>query len=455
MIFQRIKSEGLAHNSYLVGSRGQAFVVDPRRDVDVYIDMARVHRLQITHIFETHRNEDYIIGSLDLGRLTGASVHHGPGIAWKYGNTLTDGQQFEFGNLRLSVLHTPGHTDESASYVLTDLSTGPGPVMVFTGDTLFVGDVGRADLYGPDQVSRLAGNMYHSIFDRLLPLGDGTIICPAHGSGSACGHAIAERDDSTIGIERRQNPWLSLDKEEFVRRKTAEKMEFPPYFREMERVNLEGPRPVSVSRLPGLDPQEFERAVASGALVLDASHPPAFCGAHVEGAYSIWLEGLSSFAGWVLPYDRAVLMVLERESDLDRAARQLVRIGYDRMSGYLKGGIEGWYDAGMPFSSVRSLPVHELKKALESGQELIVLDVRSQEEWDGGHIPGALHVFVGHLQDKVAELPAGKPLAVLCNVGRRASLAVSILLRSGRTDVYNVLGSMTAWRAAGYSVVRD
>jgi len=232
MIFERIKSAGIAHNSYLIGSGSDAVVIDPRRDCQIYIDSAQQKRLKIKYVFETHCNEDYVIGSTELNNITGAEIYHGPGLEWKYGNTLRDGQQFRIGSLRLTAIHTPGHTDESMSYTIADLDTGGVTVMVFTGDALFVGDVGRTDLHGPEEASRLASNLYDSIFNKLLPLGNGVILCPAHGAGSVCGLNIADRDESTIGIERVQNPVLQIkDKDEFVRYKVAEKPERPHYFR--------------------------------------------------------------------------------------------------------------------------------------------------------------------------------------------------------------------------------
>jgi hydroxyacylglutathione hydrolase len=218
MIFERIKAAGIAHNSYLIGSGSNAMVIDPRRDCQVYVDFVQEKGLKIKYIFETHRNEDYVIGSIELNNITRTEIYHGPGLDWEYGNTLRDGQQFRIGSLRLTAIHTPGHTDESMSYAIADLATGEATVMVFTGDALFVGEVGRTDLYGQEEAPRLASNLYDSIFNKLLPLGDSVILYPAHGGGSVCGLHIANRDESTIGIERIQNPILQIkNKNEFVK----------------------------------------------------------------------------------------------------------------------------------------------------------------------------------------------------------------------------------------------
>jgi len=456
MFFERIKSAGIAHNSYFIGSGSEAAVIDPRRDCQVYIDLAQQKGVKIKQILETHRNEDYVIGSTELNSLTDAAIYHGPGLDWKYGQTLKDGQQFQIGHLNLKAFHTPGHTDESMSYALTDLATGEAKVMVFTGDALFVGDVGRTDLYGPEEAPRLAANLYDSIFNKLLPLGDGTILCPAHGGGSVCGLNIASRDESTLGIERVQNPLLLLDREAFIKRKVAELPERPYYFSQMEKYNLDGPPLLGCMPLPSpLTPAEFMEEMARGAVVVDASEPAAFGGAHIKGAYSVWLEGLPIFGGWVLSYDKPILLVLEDEAHLEKAVRYLVRAGYDRVTGYLKGGTEGWYNAGLPVESLPLLSVHQLKEKLDQGQELLVLDTRGQEEWEAGHIKGALHIYVGYLEKRLDEVPGDRPIAVICNVGHRAGLGASILLRNGYRDVYNVLGSVKAWVAAGYPVTTD
>lgn len=456
MISERIKSEGIAHNSYLIGSENDAAVIDPRRDCQVYIDLAQQRGLKIKYIFETHRNEDYSIGSVELNHFTGADIYHGLGLDWKYGNTLREGQQFQIGELGLTAIHTPGHTDESMSYAVVDLPTGEATVMVFTGDALFVGDVGRTDLYGPEEAPRLASNLYDSIFNKLLPLGDGVILCPAHGAGSVCGAHIADRDASTLGVERAQSPLLQMSRDEFIKYKVAEKLERPPYFRQMEKYNLEGPPFLGCLPLPvPLPPAAFKKEMERGAVVVDTSYPAAFGGAHIKGSYSIWLEGLPVFAGWVLSYDKPILLVLDDQHHVDKAVRYLMRAGYDQIVGYLKGGIEGWYNAGFPVEHLQVLTVQELKAKIDRGEQLTILDDRGENEWNAGHIKGAQHIYVGHIQERMADIPKDKPVAMFCNVGHRAGLGASILLREGCREVYNVLGSMTAWKAAGYTIYAE
>jgi hydroxyacylglutathione hydrolase len=456
MILKRVKSAGLAHFSYFVGSNREGVVIDPRRDYQVYLDLAWRKEVQIKYIFETHRNEDYVIGSVELEHVTGAKIYHGPGLDFRYGETLRDGQEFKFGSLKLTAIHTPGHTDESMSYVLTDLAGGAEPVMVFSGDTLFVGDIGRTDLYGPKETRRLSGALYDSIFKKLLPLGDAVLLCPAHGAGSVCGGAISKREQSTLGLERMQNPMLQYTKkEEFIYAKIREHHERPPYFRQMEQYNLAGPPLLEQLPYPSpLSPEEFQHLMKECALVVDTRMPLAFSGAHIKGSYSIWLEGLPAFAGWVLPYDKTILLVLEDKKQVGRAVRYLIRLGIDKIAGYLRGGIAAWYNSALPTTHLNILTVHQLKQRLDRDDNLMVLDVRGQEEWDEGHIKGALHIYVGHLPTRLNEVPRNQPLAVICGVGYRAGLGASILRQAGYREIFNVLGSMTAWNNAGYATVK-
>ena len=457
MIFERIKSEGIAHNSYLLGSGNDAIVIDPRRDCQVYADSAREKGLRIRYIFETHRNEDYVVGSTELKRITGAEIYHGPGLNWKYGTTLKDGQVFQIDEIELTAICTPGHTDESMSFVIADMATGKNPTMVFTGDTLFVGDVGRTDLCGPKEVKRMASNLYDSIFNRLLPLGDSVIICPAHGGGSVCGMHIADRDESTIGLERLHNPALQkTNKAEFVKNKVSKSLKDQPILHKWKGTTREDCRCHECMASPVLlTANEFKKEMDEGAIVVDTSEPAAFGGIHIKGAYSIWVEGLPAFAGWVLPYDKPILLILEDQSNLEKAIRYLYREGYDQVRAYLNGGIESWYNAGFPMESLSLLPVYELKSMLDKHEQLTILDTRGQEEWESGHIEGALHIYVGHLEQRLSEVPRGKPVAVYCETGHRAGLSASILLRAGYPKVYNVPGSITAWVAAGYPIVKD
>jgi len=453
--FERIKSEGLAHLSYFIGSEDEAIVIDPRRDCQVYVNLARREGMNIKYIFETHRNEDYVIGSLELKKFTGAEIYHGEGIDFKYGNYLREDQEFNFGSLRLAALHTPGHTDESISYILTDLDTGKEPVIIFTGDTLFIGDTGRIDLYGPEEAPRMAANLYDSLFNKILPLGDGVILCPAHGAGSVCGGAIAKRDYSTLGLERIQNPVLQkTNREEFIKFKLEELLEFPPYFEKMEQYNRQGPPLLQGLLVPKLlSPDEFKAEMEKGAVVVDTRMPHSFGGAHIKDSYNIWLGGIPSFAGWVLPYDKHIILVLEEKEQLETAVSYLIRLGYDNIVGFLNGGIAAWYMEALPITGFNLISVHSLKNKLERKEEITLLDVRKKKEWDEGHIEGAKNIYVGQLEENLNKISKEFPVIVYCDSSRRSSIAASVLKKHGY-NVYNVLGSMTAWKNAGYDIVK-
>ncbi|MCB9733209.1 MAG: MBL fold metallo-hydrolase [Deltaproteobacteria bacterium] len=456
MFLERVHTPGLAALSYVVGADGgDAVVIDPRWDVDVYLDHLRAHGARLRWVLATHRHEDFVDGSRTLAALTGARAAHG-GVELTWGEPLDDGAVIELGDhLRLEALATPGHTLGHLAYVLYDTSTGDSPVGVFTGDALFVGDVGRADFY-PDRAREVAGLLYESLHDKLLPLGDHCLVWPAHGAGSVCGDAMADRDFSTLGYERRHNPRLQLpDRDAFIRAKLAEDHPQPPYFRRMEEVNGAGPRPLE--RLPELRPVPAGDLAArldddaDDVVLLDVREPQAFGESHVPGALAIPADMLPSFAGWLIPGDAPIVLVADDAERARDAARHLVRLGYERLDGYLQGGITAWETAGRRLGHVPPIQVAALSRGVERG-DVTVLDVRSDGEWDAGHLRGATHVYLGELPARLASgppLPDDRPLVTLCGSGRRAIIAASLLLRHGHDDVVNSFGSMAACQSAG------
>ena len=446
MFVEPIKDEGLAHISYVVGDANQAAVIDPRRDCECYLRIAEERGVTITHIFETHRNEDFVHGSLDLAERTGAAVHHGAALDFRYGRPAREGDYFEVGDVGFKVLETPGHTDESLSFAVIDNSTGELPIGVFTGDALFVGDVGRTDFY-PDRAREVAGLLYDSIFGKILPLGDQTVLYPAHGSGSVCGSGMADRDFSTLGYERNTNPMLQLGREAFIQAKLDEHHEMPPYFREMERLNLEGP-PARPHRTQAhrFSPIELDDARSDGLQVLDVREPEAFCGAHIPGALGIPVNMLPSFAGWFLDYHRPIVVVSEDAEGYAEAVRHLSRLGYDRVLGYLGGGMTAWETAAKPYNRTPAVSAAEVRSWAEEGRPFTVLDVRALDEYDSGHVPGARHRYVGEVVDEVPQLPRGEPVVTFCGSGRRAAIAASALERAGVSRLRNCFGSMAAYR---------
>jgi len=443
MLFERIESKGLAHYSYLIGDQTEAVVVDPRRDCDVYVQKATQEGLRIAHILETHRNEDYVIGSVELAARTGAEIWHADTqLDYQYGQPVEDGQTWQVGRLRLQAIHSPGHTPGSMSYLLHDPDGAPW--VVFTGDALFAGEVGRVDLLGMDRAEELAGLLYDTLFDKLLPLGDEVIVCPAHGSGSVCGSAIAERVWTTIGLERRLNPRLQFtDRDAFIAN-AARELERPPYFRRMEEWNVEGAPLLETLPVPSpLSPGEFARQ-ARDAIVLDTRMELGFGAAHVPGAHSIWLDGVPSFAGWFLPYDRPVLLVNET-NDPTEAVRYLIRLGYDDLGGHLAGDMLAWHKAGRESGSIRTITVQALCRRLDQDGEPWILDVRSDEEVEAGRIADAQHIHVTQLPDRMDEVPRDRPIHIFCGSGLRSMIAASLLRRQGWEDLAVVLGGLAGW----------
>lgn len=446
MIFERIESEGLAHYSYLVGDGHDAVVIDPRRDCEVYVEAARRAGMRISLVLETHRNEDYVIGSVELADRTGAEIRHADS-QWEYayGDPVQDGASWRMGALRLEAMRAPGHTPGMMAYLLRD--PGGEPWVVFTGDSLFAGDVGRVDLLGEDHLEEMAGLMYDTLWNRLLPLGDGVIVCPAHGAGSVCGSAIAARTWTTIGLERRLNPRLQIeDRDQFIEG-VAVVLERPPYFRRMERWNLEGAPVIGrVPTPPALPPDEFA-ARAARSLVLDTRSELAFGAAHVPGAQSIWLDGLPGYAGWYVPEDTPLLLVGE-SNDIDREMRFLMRMGYDDVGGYLAGGMLSWHTAGRPSAGVRMYTVQDVCRYLDRGHELAILDVRSEAELaSDGRIPDATHIHVTQLPERVDDVPVDGALHVFCGSGLRSMVAASYLERGGRAAPVVILGGLAGWNS--------
>jgi hydroxyacylglutathione hydrolase len=450
MFFLRIKSEGLAHNSYFIGSGREAAVIDPRRDISVYLDAARENCMDIKYILETHRNEDYVVGSVPLSEATGATVYHGKVLDFKYGHQASEGDQFSVGNIRLMATETPGHTPESLTYAIYE-NGSKNPLMAFTGDTVFPGSTGRTDLWGDR--AKAAGLLYDSIVKKILPLGDGVILCPAHGAGSVCGVGISDRDDTTIGYERLNNPDLQLDRDAFIAKKQAEPLDKPPYFERMEKMNLEGDRGTrDIAAVTPLNVRAFRDAIKNG-IVFDARMPYAFA-AHIPGSYSIWLEGLSTFPGWIAEYEKPIYLVPEKDSEVKKAATYLYRIGFDNVKGYLCGGFQPWLESAYDVEFMGLLVPDALAGMLSTGK-IDVLDVRSDAEWKEGRIKEAKHIYVGELERRVNQIPKDRAVACICSSGKRASMAASILKRAGVKTVYNVLGGIEAWKKKDYPLVYE
>lgn len=456
MFFEIVRSEGLAHLSYIIGHGGKAAVIDPRRDSQIYIDIAYSKGAAITHIIETHRNEDYVIGSLDLARRTGAEIFHSHATDFSYGNPIAEGDMFEIGQFVFKVLETPGHTFDSISIVLFDRSYGEEPIAVFTGDSLLIGDVGRTDFF-PDSKDEVAGLLYNSIFQKILPLGDSVILHPAHGAGSVCGAGMADREFSTLGYERMHNPVLQkTDKNEFIQHKIGEYHYQPPYFKQMEKLNREGaPSLMELPTPKPMGPDEFEDNMKNGMLVIDTRSADAFAGSFIPGSIAIPLELIPSFAGYLIPYNKKIGLVTTGYDQMDRVVRFLLRLGYDHVIGFLEQGLHAWQVSGRQYDRIPAVHAAELVRRIQSNEDFILLDVRGRDEYEEGRLPNAVHIYLGELADRLDEIPKDRPITTFCGSGQRAIIAASILKRNGFEEVEDSFGSMAACKVIGCPIVND
>jgi hydroxyacylglutathione hydrolase len=453
MLIQPFFVSGLSHISYLLCGSKTCAVIDPKRDVQVYFDTAKAMGLKITHVLETHLHADFISGHMDLAEKTGAKIY-----APKSGNCqfdhkgLAEGDTFEIEDMEIRVLETPGHTPEHIVYVVIDHSRGEEPTALFSGDTLFVGDVGRPDLF-PGMAKELGQKLFESL-KKLAMLPDFCEVYPAHGAGSLCGRAMSAKRTSTIGYEKRYNYAFQMkEREDFVKLLTTDMPEAPDHFSRCSEINRRGPvLTKDLPRLTPFDPFAFQqRSKEKRTIVLDIRPYDAFGGQHVPGAYHIDFGGnFSTFAGWILPPETEILLVSESVSQAEEAVIQLRRVGLDRTIGYLEGGMYEWAKAGLAAQHICQLSAEELKKRMTQGPGMTLLDVRAKREFMTGHLEGAINIPVADLRKRYQELNPEIPVAVLCNSGHRSSLGASLLKMRGFKDVSNLAGGMMGYNAAGF-----
>lgn len=446
MRIERIVSPGLAHYSYLLVDGGRAAVVDPRRDVEVYLERVRDQGARLERIFETHRHEDFIVGSVELARLSGATIHHAEAqLDHPHGEAVQGGESWSLGALTIEALATPGHTPGSISYLVREPAGEPW--LVFTGDTLFAGDLGRVDLPGVERMEEMAGLLYDSLQERLLPLGDGVIVCPAHGAGSVCGAGITERPWTSIGLERRLNPKLRHSSRAAFIEAVAVELERPPYFRRSEEWNLNGPPPLATQlRPPALSPAEFAEREPEAQLV-DTRPVGCFAAGHLPGSLSLARAVLAGHAGWLLDYRRPILLVTPEDGPAEETAL-LRRMGFDNLGGSLSGGMTAWQMAGRPLAAVETLSTRELCELLDSGERPELLDVRSDEELESqGRIAGARHIPLTRLAERLDELDEEAETVIFCGSGIRSMSAAALLRRSGVGRPRVTLGGLSAWNS--------
>jgi hydroxyacylglutathione hydrolase len=449
MYFEQFYLGCLAHASYLFGSDGQGAVVDPQRDVEIYIEAAQKQGLKIRHIFETHLHADFVSGHKELAARTGANIYIGKAAQATFPHIgVSDGDQIQVGRCRLKVLATPGHTLESMCLLLTDEEKSQDPFAVLTGDTLFIGDVGRPDLsknYTPQQ---LAGMLYDSLHQKLMTLPDSVQVYPAHGAGSLCGRNMRAERSSTIGTERLTNYALQIkDRDDFVRQMTTNLPARPDYFLEDAAINRSGATPLAeLPKLQPIAPADLKARIERGEIALDVRPVDAFAAEHVPGSINIALSGqFASWAGAVLGLASQPVLVADTDEQIAEARVRLARVGIEDVQGYLEGGLANWKRTGLDVAQMPQMTVEELQQRANSNG-LRVLDVRRQGEWDAGHIDGADFYPLDHFK---AGLPSvnGTSTAIHCKGGYRSMIAASLLKRAGH-DVINVIGGFDAWEKA-------
>jgi len=446
MNIQQIYTGCLSEAAYFIESNGEAVVIDPMRDTNAYLEIAKDHNATIKYIFETHFHADFISGHLDLAKETGATIVYGPHTKADFNFHLaTDGEVFKIGNITLEVVHTPGHTLESTCYLLRD--ENGKPYCIFTGDTLFVGDVGRPDLSsGNLSKEELASIMYDSIQNKILPLPDDVIVYPAHGPGSSCGKNIGNETNSTIGSEKKSNYALQpQSREEFIKSVTDGLEEAPAYFSINARINKEGYENLDEIKAKGLRPlsvEEFKTKANEGSIILDTRDGGEFTSGFIPGSISIGLDGrFAEWAGSLLSFEEPMVLVTAEEKEEETLVR-LARVGFDKVEGYLKNGFEAWKDAGEKVDLIINVEPDELAMDIPFDEKLTVLDVRKFTEFADGHVKDAINIPLAEMKDvaQIAQLEEDRNLYVHCASGYRSVIASSLLKRQGYHNLRNVAG---------------
>lgn len=451
MYFEQFYLGCLAHASYLLASEGEAVVVDPQRDVDLYLKAAAEHGVTIRHIFETHLHADFVSGHRELAARTGAKIYMGAQAGATFPHVdVSDGFELKFGKASIRVLETPGHTPESICLVVTDHEKSKSPWAVLTGDTLFIGDVGRPDLSPRHTPAQLAGLLYDSLHQKLLTLSDNVLVYPAHGAGSLCGKNMRAERSSTIGTERLTNYALQINsRDEFISQLTSHLPARPEYFAKDAEINRTGASALAeLPPLRAIEPRELEKMLKEGEIALDVRPGDDFAAGHVPGSVNIALSGqFASWAGTVFGLSSHPVLTAATDAHIEEARTRLARVGIEALDGYLAGGVTAWKHAGLPVATIAQITVADLNAQLQS-PGLQVLDVRREPEWDAAHIEDAIWWPLDNFRVSPPEIDHDVPLAVHCKSGYRSMIASSLLQRAGFKHVINVVGGFDAWQQA-------
>lgn len=453
MLFQQFKVEGLGCLSYMIGcpAAGVACVVDPERHVDRYIQAAQENGLRITHIFDTHLHADHITGSGELAVRTGADIYVHPAVEAAYPHKdLHEGDHFHFGAGEVEIIETFGHTPNSVTLAVTDHGRSEDVFALLTGDLLFVGDIGRPDLAGADLLEEQVKNLYHSLYKKLARFPDWTEVYPAHGEGSLCGKGMSAKPMSTLGFERRNNPLLKMTFAQFHEAMTKEFQARPDNFAVMVSKNRQGPAPLAkAAPFAAMPIQQVEEARKRGARIVDTRVPSAFGAAFIAGAVNIGLTPASvNWLGMVVPAETEIIVVADSPARAQDAAFIYRRAGYDRLIGYLGDGISSWAAKAKPLNHLPQISPASLKRVMQKYPDHVVIDVRTDTEWNAGHIDCAKHIPIGQIIQKKVNLEKNAHITIVCASGYRANIAGSILKAMGYEDVFTLIGGMTAWNNA-------
>jgi hydroxyacylglutathione hydrolase len=457
MYFKQFYLACLAHASYLIGSDGEAAVVDPQRDVDEYIAQATANDLKIKYVIETHLHADFVSGHREIAARTGAQIIFGEKAGVEFAHrAVRDGEEMRMGSVVLRFIETPGHTPEGICVLVTDSKDPNQPPKLLTGDTLFIGDVGRPDLAGGKGYTPqiMAEMMYDSLHGKLLKLPDEVEVYPAHGAGSMCGRNLSKETSSTIGEQRKFNYALKpMSKEEFVTMMTADLPEAPVYFPKDAEINRSGARVLSELQPPQpLTPHEVLQLRDEGHVLLDVRSAADFGAAHVPGSMNIGLGGqFAMWAGSLIPLNASIIVVAGTSTQVDETVVRLARVGIENVKGYLEGGVQSWRDAGLPVDTIPQVSVAELNERL-ANNDMQIVDVRRPAEYVNGHVPRALNAPLASLDKSLGplNLDKNKLTAVICAGGYRSSAAASLLQQQGFSNLINVAGGTGAWINAGY-----
>jgi hydroxyacylglutathione hydrolase len=458
MRIRTIKSQGLAALSYFVSSEEWAMVIDPRRDVEIYQQLAVDDGVDIVHIFETHRNEDYVTGSLELqGIFPDARIGHSDQTNFQFGDdSIADSETFSVGKMKVTCIQTPGHTLDSICYAVADISVGPDPIIVFTGDTLFVSEVGRTDLVDKKKHEEMSRKLYNSLHEKLVPQGDGVIVYPGHGAGSVCGGDIATREFSTIGYERANNRWLSMNEEEFVEAKINQELTLSSYFKHCEHMNTVGPPLVVDMPEPSeLDVEQLSKLIEDNShRAIDIGPSEDFLESHIPGSISLSITNMGRLVGLSLRPNQTFSIILRTDhDDWSLASVMLRRIGYDHILGYLKDGLKQWVKSGRKTSSIEKLSLDEFG-ARQTRGEVIVVDVREPHEYHEECIEHSISVPLTSIEEIDLGFAKDGPITTICPSGNRSTTAASILKHRGVEDISVSLDGLKAWRAHDYPLIR-